>query len=151
MLEFTLDVAVVSPPWEIDAWASSMMKKYKLPGLAKRMVFKYLSYIDLLLSEEEDSKKSGKFMVRITSQGKTLDVSSCWEGALRWQKVFDDAHSVLILNTPSGEQMLGPEIGREVHERMEAYRPKIQAWMVRQEQEHKELLDIMEDASWQEK
>lgn len=134
VIELALDVAMVNPPWEIDRWALTTMNKYRIPDIAKGMVFNYLGYIDSLLSP--NPSVSTRFTARLAQQNAPMSPLYYWEGALRWQKVVDEYDPNVSLGNALLEDpsLRISEIQKEVRDKIEMYRSKIELWKKQQGQ-----------------
>jgi hypothetical protein len=127
-LELLFDTAMVNPPWELEEWAKRIMDKYKVPGIARHMAFRYLDYVEFLINDSSAGQAS--FSTRLNYQRAPTSPLHYWNEAMRWKKVLDDFYlNTLELDTTSGKVALREsEDQRLVRERMEKIGPALEVY-----------------------
>lgn len=130
IIELTLSIANVNPPWVLELWAKDITNRFRTPEVAKYMVFNYLNIVDGLLSSQPG--EPAKFIQELSEKHAPFtNLSYFWQKALEWKQVVEDYFKGVLgeaISTPNGGIALQtPETLRQVREKINEYRPKVEA------------------------
>ena len=112
---FTVSFITSFPPWIVDEWAVTALDATKTVDIAKFMVFKYLEYIDrLITSDSLERSESSAYLTQLHAP--SLEPMYYWNAALRWQKVvWQYEHQE-------------PDLVKQVNEKINSYKTSIGTW-----------------------
>ncbi|GHO82511.1 hypothetical protein [Dictyobacter formicarum] len=87
--------AMISPPWEVEEWATELLALDPSSEVAVRMVMSYLEEVDYFLPDP--SKPSKWKTLRIMPDG--TDALYYWNKALEWQQIVKNQNIPAYLST----------------------------------------------------
>lgn len=132
IIELTLTVATVNPPWKLEMWAADVTNRFKTAEAAAQMVLSYITIVDEMMQLPVDELvKYGEEVVKEGSP--TGQLSYFWAQALQWASVVENHYKGIQGEAVFDQdgKLTGVEVPKPlklVREKINEYMPKIEQW-----------------------
>lgn len=133
IIELTITVAAVNPPWKLERWATDVTNRFKTAEVAAQMVLSYIIIVDemmqlplnALLKYEDDIVEEGAPDGRL---------SYFWKKAQQWAAIVEDHYKgTQVAVFDQDGKLLGTEVPKPlklVRKKINEYTPKIEQWKI---------------------
>ncbi len=132
IIDLTLSVAAINPPWQRESWARDISARFKTAEIPKHMALNYLNTVDEFLTQPANNMIF--FTRSLRAQNAPSDhLNYYWDKALEWEHILEEYYGGVIGEpvvskdgTVSAIQV--PEPLRIVREKVNEYRPRVEEW-----------------------